>query len=163
MKIKYSKELLEPIVSQCSSFRQVLIKLGLREAGGNYENIQTRIKNYEISTLHFLGKGHNKGRTWSVDKNIEHRLVDNSTYSTGQPVSSHRLKLKILKFGIKEHICEECENVEWLGKKIPLELHHINGNRFDNRIENLKLLCPNCHTFTDNYRSKNKLSAFREI
>ena len=48
-----------------------------------------------------------------------------------------------------------CNNTEWMGKPIPLELHHINGNKFDNRIENLQILCPNCHSFTDNYRAKN--------
>ena len=48
-----------------------------------------------------------------------------------------------------------CNNQKWMGEDIPLELHHINGNKFDNRIENIQMLCPNCHTFTDNYRGKN--------
>ena len=51
--------------------------------------------------------------------------------------------------------CMNCGNSEWLGKQIPLELHHINGKSKDNNIDNLKLLCPNCHAFTDTYKSKN--------
>jgi predicted GTPase len=58
--------------------------------------------------------------------------------------------------GIKEHKCERCKNTEWEGEPIPLQLHHINGIRNDNRIENLQLLCPNCHALTDNYCGKNK-------
>ena len=49
-----------------------------------------------------------------------------------------------------------CERSEWLGEPIPLELHHLNGERTDHRIDNLQLLCPNCHALTDTYRAKNK-------
>ena len=62
---------------------------------------------------------------------------------------------------MKEKKCECCGNTEWLGKPIPLELHHINGINSDNRIENLEILCPNCHSFTENYRGLNK-SALKE-
>ncbi len=65
-------------------------------------------------------------------------------------ISSHKLKLKLLKDGIKEHKCELCGNTMWLGKKIPLELHHIDGNHYNNSLSNLKLLCPNCHALEDN-------------
>ena len=54
-----------------------------------------------------------------------------------------------------EPVCVKCNLTKWLDSDIPLELHHINGDKFDNRIENLQLLCPNCHSFTDNYRAKN--------
>lgn len=80
---------------------------------------------------------------------LEKILVENSTYQ------SFKLKNKLLKEGLKECKCEKCNNTEWLGKPIPLELHHINGDRTDNRIENLQILCPNCHAQTDNYRGKN--------
>lgn len=70
-------------------------------------------------------------------------------------VSSHKLKLRILEDGIKEHKCECCGLTSWNGKPIPLELHHVNGVKDDLRIENLQILCPNCHAFTDNYRGKN--------
>ncbi len=155
MSQKYTKEILEPIVKESGSIRQVLIKLGLKEAGGNYENIKTRIKNFEIDTSHFHGMLWNKGKKWSKQKDISNKLVQNSTYSTGLPISTSKLKNQLLKLGYKEHICEMCGGLEWLGQKIPLELHHVNGDRFDNRIENIQFLCPNCHSFTENYRGKN--------
>ena len=71
---------------------------------------------------------------------------------------------RLLNANLKERICEHCENTLWLGNPIPLELHHINGVSSDNRLENLQLLCPNCHALTDNYRGKNiGMSAQEEI
>jgi len=155
MNRKYTKEFLEPIVRECGSVRQVLQKLGLKEAGGNYENIKTRIKMFDIDTSHFHGMTWSKGKTWLKQVDLSDKLVEHSTYSSGLPRSSFKLKNQLLKLGYKEHICEKCLGTEWVGEKIPLELHHINGNRFDNRIENIQFLCPNCHALTDNYRAKN--------
>lgn len=76
-------------------------------------------------------------------------LVENSNYQ------SYKLGKRLLREKLKEYKCELCGNIEWLGKPIPLELHHINGINTDNRLENLQLLCPNCHALTDNYRGKN--------
>jgi hypothetical protein len=72
----------------------------------------------------------------------------------GSTINSHKLKLKLLADNIKLRICEGCRRKKWLGEAIPLELHHINGNRFDNRLLNLQLLCPNCHALTDNYSGR---------
>ena len=68
---------------------------------------------------------------------------------------SHKLKLRLIKEGIKSHKCENCNKSKWLNKPIPLELEHIDGNRYNHKIDNLKLLCPNCHAFTSTYRGKN--------
>lgn len=61
-----------------------------------------------------------------------------------------------MRDGYKEYICEKCKRTEWEGEPISLELHHMNGDNRDNRIENLQLLCPNCHAQTDNYRGRKK-------
>ena len=77
-------------------------------------------------------------------------LVEHSNYQ------SNKLRKRLLNEGYKEPICESCFNEYWLGNPIPLELDHINGDNSDNRLENLALLCPNCHALTPTYRGKNK-------
>ena len=72
----------------------------------------------------------------------------------GSSINSHKLKLKLLREGLKARRCEQCKLDEWLGKPIPIELHHQNGDRLDNRLDNLKLLCPNCHALTENHAGK---------
>lgn len=66
-------------------------------------------------------------------------------------ITSHKLRIRLLKDGIKKHECEECRLTEWNGKLIPLELDHIDGNRFNNNLDNLRTLCPNCHAQTSTY------------
>lgn len=72
----------------------------------------------------------------------------------GSLISSHKLRLKLLEDQAKERRCERCGKTEWLGYPMPVELHHVKGDRFDNRLENLQLLCPNCHALTDNYSGR---------
>lgn len=69
-------------------------------------------------------------------------------------INTHSLKLKLIRDGIKVVECESCHSSNWLHGSVPLELHHINGDRHDNRLENLRLLCPNCHALTDNHAGK---------
>ena len=68
--------------------------------------------------------------------------------------STSHLNDRLLKEGIKEYKCECCGNTEWMGKPIMLELHHIDGDHNNNKLENLQMLCPNCHSITDNFKSK---------
>ena len=70
-------------------------------------------------------------------------------------IQTNKLRKKLLDEGYKEYKCECCGNSEWMGKPIPLEVHHKDGNRDNNTLENFELLCPNCHAFTDSYRGKN--------
>ena len=70
-------------------------------------------------------------------------------------IQSNKVRKKLLQEGYKEHRCERCGLTEWLGQPIPLELHHIDGDKNNNTLENFQLLCPNCHAFTDSYRGKN--------
>ena len=71
------------------------------------------------------------------------------------PIHSYRLKEKLIRDGIKKDCCEICGCSVWQGIKLPLELHHKNCNHNDNTLENLQILCPNCHAQTDNYCGKN--------
>jgi hypothetical protein len=65
-----------------------------------------------------------------------------------------KLRRKLIEDGIKEEKCEMCGLTEWMGNKIVLELHHIDGNRFNNDLSNLQILCPNCHSLTPNHSKK---------
>ena len=76
-------------------------------------------------------------------------------YITYGKVQSNKLRKKLLREGLKEPKCEHCGNSVWMGQPIPLELHHKNGDNTDNRLENLELRCPNCHYFTETYKTKN--------
>ena len=142
------------VVKESTSIRQVLHKLGLVEAGGNYFTIKRQIKLLDLDTSHFTGMGHLKGKsnTWAPKIPLEQILVANSDYGG----STSRLKTRLLREGKLEAKCYNCGITEWLGKPAPLELEHKNGDRFDHRQENLTLLCANCHAFTSTYRGRGK-------
>lgn len=77
-------------------------------------------------------------------------LIENSTFS------GNYIKNRLFEAGLKEYECEECYISFYNGKPITLQIHHINGNNKDQRIENLSILCPNCHSQTNNYAGKNR-------
>ena len=133
--------------------------LNLVPSGGNYRIIRNAIAKYQIDVSHFTGQGCNVGLKFKpfISKPIEEILVENSTYQ------SFKLKKRLIAEGIKLCICESCGLEEWLGVQIPLELHHINGDNRDNRLENIRLLCPNCHALTETYRGRNKVSPFLKM
>ena len=85
------------------------------------------------------------------------RYIPSSYYTndSSHNIESFKLKQKLIKEGIKKEQCEICGLTEWQGQKIPLELHHINGNRYDNSLENLQVLCPNCHSLQEYHCGKN--------
>jgi hypothetical protein len=146
---KYTIDQLTSAVENSASLRQVLENLNVAAYGGNYAVLRHAIKYFNLDTSHFKGQGWRKGTYKSLIP-IEEFLSNN------RPVSSFKLKNKLLKEKLLEYRCSFCGLTEWLGKPIPLELDHINGNNKDNSLENLRLLCPNCHALTPNYRGKNK-------
>ena len=156
-KRRYSDEDLVRAVNESESVRQVLGKLGLVEAGGNYSKIKRQISLLGIDISHFTGAAWRRGARFPVKpaQSLDTLLVN------GSVIGSYKLKKRLLDAGIKKPLCENCGNSEWLGRPMPLELDHINGNSVDNRIENLRLLCPNCHALTPTYRGK-KLAKCRD-
>ncbi len=69
-------------------------------------------------------------------------------------ITSYKLKMKLFEEDIKQKKCERCGNTEWMGEKIPLDLQHVDGNRFNNNLKNLQILCKNCHGLTYNHSKK---------
>ena len=150
--MKRTKEEYLEAIKTSKSIAQVCKTLGLKCAGGNYKTIKDFIRENNIDTSHFTGQGWNVGLKFKPNKQmpLSDILKENSKYQ------SYKLKNRLIESGLKEYKCECCKNTEWNGKPIPLEVHHINGDNTDNRIENIQILCPNCHAQTDNYRGRNK-------
>jgi hypothetical protein len=102
MKHTYSEQDLRDAVKTSGSLRQVLQKLNIVAAGGNYETTKKRISHYGIDTSHFHGQLWNKGKTIGPKRSIEEYLVN------GRYIQSNNLKKRLLSEGLKEHKCECC-------------------------------------------------------
>lgn len=147
----WTKEQLTQAVKVSFSYRQVLAKLGLREAGGNYDQVKKYIKEYNLDKSHFKGRGWNLGMRGIGNPRIpiEKILAKNSYFQ------SFKLKKRLFAAKLKPEYCEQCGWAERTTEGyLPLELDHINGDRHDNRLENLRVLCPNCHSLTPNHRGR---------
>jgi len=150
MKIKYTKELMEEAVKNSFSYAEVCRKIGLKPVGGNYKTIKSKITLYNLDTSHFTGQRWNKGKG-NTEKTAIYPL--NDILQKGIIYSSDSLRKRLIKSELKKNECELCHIS---GKEVHLELHHINGDHYDNRIKNLQILCPNCHSKTINFRNRNR-------
>ena len=103
----------------------------------------------ECYTPNQSGKGTTKikPRQYSVEAYLSNKVYYNT---------ANQLKKRLYKEGLKRNICEECGLYDWNGANLVMHLHHKNGHRYDNRLDNLQTLCPNCHSQTDSYTGKNK-------
>ena len=128
-------------VNESSSYCEVLRKLNIPTSGNNGATLKRKIEEYNISTAHFTFHP----KQLKTKKPVEAYLSENTH------ITSSKLKEKLFSSGLKENKCEMCGADSWLGKRLICQLHHINGDNTDNRLENLQILCPNCHSQTDNY------------
>lgn len=142
-------------VAESLSVRQVLERIGLVPASGNYKAVQNRIKLLGLAS-YFTGAAWTVGVRYNVFGRkavLEEILAENFASAF-----AHGLRGRLLKEGLKRHQCECCGLSERCGQPIPPELHHCNGINNDHRLSNLHLLCPNCRALTDNYRGKKQNS-----
>lgn len=159
MKEYYKKENLEKIIKESFSYAEVLRKIGLANVGSNLTTLRKYVAKYMINIDHFTGKQWNKGKT-EADNFIIGKIPIDKIFSNQVGIRPCNLKEKLFKLGYKDRKCEICGCDEmWQGKPLTLELHHIDGNHYNNSLENLQILCPNCHSQTNSYRRRNAIRA----
>lgn len=137
------------IVASCTSYKQILSFFGLKNHGNNFRTVKKRITEEMIDDSHI-----HCGSSGGVRKKIplEEILVEKSTYT-----NRDNLKKNLINKGLLKNQCYMCGlSPLWNGKRLVLVLDHINGKNSDNRIENLRLLCPNCNSQTDTFCGRSK-------
>jgi 5-methylcytosine-specific restriction endonuclease McrA len=134
---KYKDEDIINFSKEVFSIAGLLKKLNLMTVGGNYKNIKKNLQRLKVDTSHWTGQGWNKNQ----------QLKDWNCYARSINFKNHLIK-------IREHRCEKCSLTEWMDEKIALEIHHKDGDSANNVLENLQLLCPNCHSTTSNWRGR---------
>lgn len=129
---------------------------GLDPVGGHHTNISRRIKAYGLDTSHFTPVVRTERQRYNQRRRTAEEILVENTSAHVRRVPSSRLKRAMREQGLEER-CALC-GIEpvWLGKPLPLEVDHIDGDWRNNRIENVRLLCPNCHSTTDSYRGRGK-------
>ena len=145
-----SDEEFKKIVQEANSYSDCLRALGLGTKGGSSTDIlKRRIKELNCSIEHF--NSYNKSKKPQQKYLLDEILIENSTYA-----NMSCLKKRLINEQRLEYKCARCGITDWLGQPLSLQLDHINGINNDHRIENLRFLCPNCHSQTNNYAGKNK-------
>ena len=148
---KYTRELLEKAVLECRSWSDLCRYFHRPLSGGTQQLIKSRVLEYGIPTDHFLGMAWSKGQPSHKRKKADQVLIKDE--SRLKPPHCAQLRRSLLEVGVS-HSCSVCgQGSVWNGRPLVLQVDHVNGNRFDNRLENLRFMCPNCHTQTDNWGS----------
>lgn len=146
---QFSVEELAQLCKQSQSYRELAIKIGYSPDGGSgIKAVKEAIERHKLDVSHFTGQSHSK--------NIGKYKTPIEKYLSNEVrVTSHKLRIRLINEGYFEKKCSCCGLTHWLGEEIPLELHHKDGDKENNSLDNLELRCPNCHYFTETYKTKN--------
>lgn len=152
--MKYTKEKLQPLVDVSTSFADLARRLGLAPIGSNTTNLSHRCKQHGIDTSHFSGQAHMRGRAARNRQSADDILVV-GTKERGR-IDASVLTRALLEKGV-EYRCSVCDmEPEWLGKPLRFQVDHKDGQYWNNTQNNLRFICPNCHTQTDNWGKKSR-------
>lgn len=151
----WTEQDLRRVVAESECYSDVQRALGYAPSGGVHRWLVQHIERLDIPTGHFIGRAWARGRTFPYRPKlpIEELLIE------GSSVASGRLRRRLINEGLKQARCEECGLDSWRGALLPLALDHINGDPMDNRLENLRILCPNCHAQTPTWCAGNRKPA----
>ncbi|MFC9131310.1 HNH endonuclease signature motif containing protein [Streptomyces sp. NPDC057099] len=153
---KWTRELLQAAVAASANVHDVLRHLGLELVGGHHTHISRRIKAFGIDTSHFVPVVRTENMRHNQRRRTAGEILVEDTSPHARRIPGTRLKRAMVELGAEER-CELCGMEPlWLGEPLPLEIDHIDGNWRNNRIDNLRMLCPNCHSTTDSYRGRGK-------
>ena len=143
MKYNWNISKIKEIVPGCVNLTEVLEHLKIPRQGNNSSTLKRILDQNQIDYSHFTGRARNyaKANTTKIQDYLDNKVK----------ITSCKLKEKLIKEGLKENRCEVCGITEWQGKLIVCQLHHKDGNNQNNNLDNLQILCPNCHSQTESY------------
>ena len=148
-RVRHTEQRLREAVAVSASVNDVVRHLGISQVGGNHAHISRRIASLGIDTSHFT-RAPRRGATGGPGEVLGLRRPEQGR------VPGRRLRRALLAAGVAER-CALCRTgPEWNGRPLRLEVDHLNGEWWDNRLANVRLLCPNCHAVTDTYRGRRR-------
>ncbi|PCG84274.1 HNH endonuclease [Streptomyces sp. WZ.A104] len=155
--VRWTEEVLQAAVGSSTNMCEVLRRLGLEVVGGQHTHISRRVKALGIGTSHFSAPP----RTGDIRRRHPEELLVDQSQHLARRIPGERLKRAMIALGAVER-CALCDTGRrWRERPLPLEVDHIDGNWRNNRPENLRLLCPNCHSTTDTYRGRGRGKGLR--
>lgn len=154
--VRWTREVLAEAVADSTSVYDVLRRLGVELVGGQHAHISRRIKAFGIDTSHFTTSRWTEQMRHNQRRRPPEEILVQDTSTHPRRERSSTLRRAMLEVGVVER-CALCgTEAVWRGEPLPLEVDHSDGDWRNNRIENLRLLCPNCHSTTDTYRGRGK-------